>query len=163
MSADSDQFDFFVSYARKDNVDGWITRLTKELLAERRRFTGHDPTRGLKPFFDKQEICSLDVVSGVHGLGAVGETGLAFAYARARAWPSGRFPVTCEGKTSRRARPRDLLRIRDEERKTRETCFTAITIGLPARLAISKLASVGVTTHGRAHERKTTLRLRSSL
>jgi hypothetical protein len=30
---DTDQFDFFVSYARKDNETGWITRFVEELLA----------------------------------------------------------------------------------------------------------------------------------
>jgi hypothetical protein len=29
MSQDSDQFDFFVSYARKDNATGWSTRTTE--------------------------------------------------------------------------------------------------------------------------------------
>jgi hypothetical protein len=56
----SDQFDFFVSYARKDNETGWITRFVEELLAEHRKFAKNDPTRELKPFFDKQAIHSFD-------------------------------------------------------------------------------------------------------
>ena len=36
MPKDSDQFDFFVSNARNDNADGWVTRFIAELLAELR-------------------------------------------------------------------------------------------------------------------------------
>jgi hypothetical protein len=57
MSADSDQFDFFVSYARSDNADGWVTRFIAELAVEHAKFA---PDRPLKPFFDKQDIRSLD-------------------------------------------------------------------------------------------------------
>ena len=60
MTKDFEQFDFFVSYARKDNASGWITIFIEELLAEHRKFTGHDPIRELKPFFDKQDIRSFD-------------------------------------------------------------------------------------------------------
>jgi tetratricopeptide (TPR) repeat protein len=60
MPRDSDQFDFFVSYARNDNARGWITRFIEELLEEHRKFTGSDLTRELKPFFDKHDIRSLD-------------------------------------------------------------------------------------------------------
>lgn len=49
----SDQYDFFVSYARSDNGTGWITRFVEELLAEHRRFTGG---RELTCFFDKNDI-----------------------------------------------------------------------------------------------------------
>jgi len=56
-SPDSDQFDFFVSYARNDNADGWITRFLEELKAEHEKFA---PGRPLKPFFDRDEIRSLD-------------------------------------------------------------------------------------------------------
>jgi len=35
---DSDQYDFFVSYSRKDNATGWITRFVEELLAEHQKF-----------------------------------------------------------------------------------------------------------------------------
>lgn len=52
-SNDQPTYDFFVSYARKDNETGWITRFVKKLLAEHKRFSaGHK----LKPFFDKHEI-----------------------------------------------------------------------------------------------------------
>lgn len=37
--SDIDHYDFFVSYARKDNADGWITNFVEELLAEHRTFT----------------------------------------------------------------------------------------------------------------------------
>jgi hypothetical protein len=30
MSRDPEQFDFFVSYARNDNTDGWVTRFVAE-------------------------------------------------------------------------------------------------------------------------------------
>jgi tetratricopeptide (TPR) repeat protein len=57
MSADSDEFDFFVSYARADNTDGWVTRFLEELKAEHAKFElGH----ALEPFFDKEDIRSLD-------------------------------------------------------------------------------------------------------
>ena len=36
MPLDSDEFDFFVSYARADNQNGWITCLVDVLLADRR-------------------------------------------------------------------------------------------------------------------------------
>ena len=46
-------FDFFVSYARADNTQGWITAFVEELLAEHRRFA---PGRALSPFFDQHAI-----------------------------------------------------------------------------------------------------------
>ena len=62
MPNDSDQFDFFVSYAHDDNqhdddVGGWITQFLKELLAEYATFA---PGRPLTYFFDTQSIRSLD-------------------------------------------------------------------------------------------------------
>jgi hypothetical protein len=57
MPRDSDLFDFFVSYARADNRDGWISGFVEELLAEHRRFSGG---RTLTPFFDERDIHSLD-------------------------------------------------------------------------------------------------------
>jgi len=57
MPRDPDQFDFFVSYARKDNREGWITGFIEELLDAHRKFSGE---RQLVPFFDKEDICSLD-------------------------------------------------------------------------------------------------------
>jgi hypothetical protein len=58
VPVDSDQFDFFVSYAHDDNKEGWITRFLDELMAEHAKFTPGRPA--LKPFFDKQDIRSLD-------------------------------------------------------------------------------------------------------
>src|SRR5690348_4133585 len=60
MLHDSDEFDVFISYARKDNVSNWITRFIEELLNEHLTFTGFNLTRELKPFFDKRDIRSLD-------------------------------------------------------------------------------------------------------
>ena len=48
------EYDFFVSYANKDNLEsGWITAFVDALLEERRKF---NPARELKPFFDRNEI-----------------------------------------------------------------------------------------------------------
>ncbi len=52
-----DEFDFFVSYARADNFDGWITRFVEELLVEHRKFSGG---RELTYFFDSDDIRSFD-------------------------------------------------------------------------------------------------------
>jgi tetratricopeptide (TPR) repeat protein len=60
LSHDSDQFDFFVSYARKDNADGRISRFIEALLAAHRENEGVYPDRHLEPFFDKEDIHSLD-------------------------------------------------------------------------------------------------------
>jgi tetratricopeptide (TPR) repeat protein len=49
--------DFFVSYARHDNADGWITRFLEALQAEHRAFSGG---RDFKVFIDKEDIRSLD-------------------------------------------------------------------------------------------------------
>lgn len=47
----SSEFDFFVSYSRADNANGWITRLIDDLLADHRLFARNDPDRELKPLF----------------------------------------------------------------------------------------------------------------
>lgn len=60
MPRDTDKYDFFVSYARKDNENGWITQFIEELLAEHNKFIGNDPSRQLIPFFDKEDIRSFD-------------------------------------------------------------------------------------------------------
>src|SRR5882724_1076834 len=57
MPRDPDLFDFFVSYARKDNFGGWISGFVEELLAEHWKFSGG---RALVPFFDTQDIGSFD-------------------------------------------------------------------------------------------------------
>ena len=53
-------FDFFVSYSRADNANGWITRFIDDLLAEHRLFAKNDPERELRPFFDKNDIGGFD-------------------------------------------------------------------------------------------------------
>jgi hypothetical protein len=57
MTRPTEEFDFFVSYARKDNEAGWISRFIEELLVEHGKFSGG---RKLNYFFDKQEIRSFD-------------------------------------------------------------------------------------------------------
>lgn len=56
MPRDSDLYDFFVSYARRDNVHGWINGFIEQLLAEHRKFSGG---RELTYFFDRRDISSL--------------------------------------------------------------------------------------------------------
>ncbi len=51
--SDIDHYDFFVSYARSDNANGWISNFVEELLAEHRKFTAG---RELTYFIDKEEI-----------------------------------------------------------------------------------------------------------
>ena len=51
--ASSDQYDFFVSYARVDNATAWISTFIEELLAEHQKFAAG---RDLTYFFDKHEI-----------------------------------------------------------------------------------------------------------
>ncbi|MEK6257480.1 MAG: tetratricopeptide repeat protein [Planctomycetota bacterium] len=86
------------------------------------------------------------VISGVHGLGGIGKTELAFTFAHAFAgeYPGGRFLIPCERHDSlRRAvlhlgdRFRD--QISDEQRMTVESYFSALAVCLQRRLA----------THGR--------------
>jgi tetratricopeptide (TPR) repeat protein len=55
MANTNAEFDFFVSYARADNADGWITQFVGGLLSEFRKFSGgHE----LMAFFDKDEIAN---------------------------------------------------------------------------------------------------------
>jgi ppGpp synthetase/RelA/SpoT-type nucleotidyltranferase len=53
MPNQPENYDFFVSYARSDNANGWITRFVEELLAEHKRFSAG---RELKSFFDQHAI-----------------------------------------------------------------------------------------------------------
>lgn len=53
----SAEFDFFVSYARRDNADGWISSFIEALQVEHGAYSGG---RAFNIFFDKQEIRSLD-------------------------------------------------------------------------------------------------------
>lgn len=57
VSHHPEQFDFFVSYARKDNEGGWITQFLTDLQEEHRKFTGG---REFRFFFDQNDIQSLD-------------------------------------------------------------------------------------------------------
>src|ERR1051325_7648329 len=57
MPRETDQYDFFVSYARKDNVNGWINCFIEQLQEEHRKYSGG---REFRVFFDKTEIRSLD-------------------------------------------------------------------------------------------------------
>ena len=59
-SLPTSDFELFISYARKDNEGGWITRFIEELLAEHRLFAKNNPARELRPFFDQDAIGSLD-------------------------------------------------------------------------------------------------------
>ena len=65
MPRDIDRYDFFVSYARADNQPsepgkpGWITAFVDALLEEHGKFAG-EGSRPLRPFFDKEDIRSLD-------------------------------------------------------------------------------------------------------
>jgi hypothetical protein len=56
MGQATEQYDFFVSYARADNRDGWITAFLAALDDEHRRFSGG---RTLTCFFDQHDISSL--------------------------------------------------------------------------------------------------------
>jgi len=57
MPREIDQYDFFVSYARKDNAGGWITQFVEQLQQEHRKYSGG---REFRVFFDKTDIRSLD-------------------------------------------------------------------------------------------------------
>jgi hypothetical protein len=57
MAEDSDQFDFFVSYSRKDDRGGWITAFLTEVAEAHQKFFGG---RELSYFFDREDIRSFD-------------------------------------------------------------------------------------------------------
>ena len=54
---DASRYDFFVSYARRDNAEGWIARFVEGILAEHKTFSGG---RELTCFFDQSEIRTGD-------------------------------------------------------------------------------------------------------
>lgn len=61
MTNQSDEYDFFVSYARADNASdgsgpGWVDQFVNALLDEHCRFTGG---RSLRPFFDRRDISNF--------------------------------------------------------------------------------------------------------
>jgi len=61
MADQSDEYDFFVSYARADNASdgsgpGWIEQCVNALLDELCRFTGG---RSLRRFFDRRDISNF--------------------------------------------------------------------------------------------------------
>lgn len=57
MTQDSDEFDFFVSYARADNATGWISRFLQELVLAHQRLLG---SRQLRYFLDAEDIRGFD-------------------------------------------------------------------------------------------------------
>lgn len=61
MTNATDEYDFFVSYARADNVSsdggpGWVERFVDAVIEEHRSFTGG---RTLRPFFDRRDISNF--------------------------------------------------------------------------------------------------------
>ncbi len=111
--------------------------------AYNRNFTGRlDELLALRERLIKDD--RTGVIYGVHGLGGIGKSELAYAYAHAyaSAYPGGRFLLRCEGKPTLRdavlgqsdftALFRD--RISDEERKQPDTYFAAVTASLRDRL-----------------------------
>src|ERR1700728_978171 len=53
MPDNADNYDFFVSYAREDNANGWMSGFVEGMLTEHKAFSGG---RELTCFFDKEEI-----------------------------------------------------------------------------------------------------------
>jgi tetratricopeptide (TPR) repeat protein len=111
--------------------------------AYNRHFTGRlDELLALRERLIKDD--RTGVIYGVHGLGGIGKSELAYAYAHAyaSAYPGGRFLLRCEGKTNLRDAVLGqsdftaLFReqISDEERKQPTTYFAALTACLRDRL-----------------------------
>lgn len=57
MPRNPNQYDFFVSYARADDRDGWIRNFVQNLVAAHQRQSSEPP---LTYFFDDQEIRGMD-------------------------------------------------------------------------------------------------------
>jgi hypothetical protein len=113
-----------------------------EVPAYNEKFTGRlDELLELRrALTDKQ----TGVIAGIHGLGGIGKTELAFTYAHAFAgvYPGGRFLVRCEFAPTLRSALLQLGeyaafhgRIRDEERNHPETYFRAVLRCLKERIA----------------------------
>jgi len=64
MATNTD-LDFFVSYARHDNANGWITRFLDALQAEHRAFSGG---RDFKVFIVKDDIVFTPTAGGAYRL-----------------------------------------------------------------------------------------------
>ena len=106
-----------------------------------KKFTGR-----VKELLDLRERLKSDltgVVCGLQGLGGIGKTELAYAYAHAFAgvYPGGRFEVPCDGKATIQQAALTLgdfadfrAAITDEERKTPDGLFAAIMACLERRL-----------------------------
>lgn len=104
-----------------------------------RNFSGRiEELHSLREFLTDDQA---GVICGVHGLGGMGKTELAFAFAHAfaSAYPGGRFLIPCDGQSDLcnailhlGAEFRD--QISDEERKQPESYFAAIAACLKLRL-----------------------------
>ncbi len=144
---------------RRDDLHRVLSTLARDLDHHAQLVTAAASSETTVPPYNKKFSGRLDellelrkrlkddqagVVCGVHGLGGIGKTELAFTYAHAfaSAYPGGRFLIPCEGKESLRQAVLCLgdfyqihPHIRDEERKTPETYFAAVARCLDARLA----------------------------
>jgi tetratricopeptide (TPR) repeat protein len=144
---------------RRDDLHRVLAALAQDLDRQAQRVADAANSESTVPPYNRKFSGRLDellelrkrltddqagVVCGVHGLGGIGKTELAFTYAHAfaSAYPGGRFLIPCEGRTSLRdavlclgdfheIRPR----IADEERKTPEALFAAVARCLDERLA----------------------------
>jgi tetratricopeptide (TPR) repeat protein len=141
---------------RRDDLRRLLTDLARDVdeRAEQVRLAAESPNT--VPPYNKRFSGRLDellelrtwlkddqtgVICGVHGLGGIGKSELAFTYAHAfaSAYPGGRFLVPCEGKSDLRETLLTLGnlfgdQIIEDDRKTVETYFAAIAACLRQRL-----------------------------